>query len=78
MAVLSNNIEVKFMSTNTGDQSSAQPSFKVSDKTVFKSMSLGGVLGGGTPCAIDVKDGKVVRVRPLHYDEIRPDEILAV
>jgi molybdopterin guanine dinucleotide-containing S/N-oxide reductase-like protein len=41
---------------------------KVYDKTVIKTMSLGGVLGGGTPCSIDVMDGKVVRVRPLHYD----------
>jgi molybdopterin guanine dinucleotide-containing S/N-oxide reductase-like protein len=23
---------------------------------------------GGNPCAVDVKDGKIVRVRPIHYD----------
>jgi len=38
------------------------------DKTVIKSLALGGLLGGGAPCAVDVKNGKVVRVRPLHYD----------
>ncbi len=39
-----------------------------SEKTVIKSLSLGGTQGGGAPCFVDVKDGKVVRVRPLHYD----------
>ncbi len=38
------------------------------DKTVLKSLALGGLLGGGAPCAVDVTDGKIVRIRPLHYD----------
>ena len=38
------------------------------EKTVIKALSLGGVGSGGAPCAVDVKDGKIVRVRPLHYD----------
>jgi molybdopterin guanine dinucleotide-containing S/N-oxide reductase-like protein len=38
------------------------------DKTVFKSLALGGLLGGGGECVVDVKDGKAVRVRPMHYD----------
>ncbi len=38
------------------------------DKTVIKALALGGLLGGGGECAIDVKDGKVVRIRPFHYD----------
>ena len=38
------------------------------EKTVIKSLGLGGTQGGGAPCAVDVKNGKVVRVRPLHYD----------
>ena len=38
------------------------------EKTVIKSLGLGGTQGGGAPCLVDVKDGKVVRVRPLHYD----------
>ena len=52
----------------SGDVKNTGNPVKVLDKTVIKTMSLGGVLGGGTPCSIDVKDGKVVRVRPLHYD----------
>ena len=39
------------------------------DKTVYKSLALGGLLGGGGECSVDVKDGKVVRIRPFHYDE---------
>jgi hypothetical protein len=38
------------------------------DKTVIKALALGGLLGGGGECAVDVKDGKVVRIRPFHYD----------
>ena len=38
------------------------------NKTVIKSLALGGTGGGGGPCAVDVKDGKIVRVRPLRYD----------
>ncbi len=47
-------------------------------QTTIKALGLGGVSGGGAPCAVDVKDGKIVRVRPLHYDskytkeQIRP------
>ena len=41
---------------------------KSSEHTVIKALALGGVLGGGGPCAVDVRDGKIVRVRPLHYD----------
>jgi molybdopterin guanine dinucleotide-containing S/N-oxide reductase-like protein len=39
-----------------------------SEKTVIKALALGGMLGGGAPCAVDVKDGKVIRIRPFHYD----------
>jgi molybdopterin guanine dinucleotide-containing S/N-oxide reductase-like protein len=38
------------------------------DKTVMRALALGGMLGGGGECALDVKDGKVLRVRPFHYD----------
>ena len=38
------------------------------EKTVIKSLALGGLLGGGSPCAVDTRDGKVIRIRPLHYD----------
>ncbi len=39
-----------------------------SEKTVIKALALGGLLGGGAPCAVDVKNGRIVRIRPLHYD----------
>src|SRR4030043_1805796 len=38
------------------------------DKTVIKSLALGGLLGGGGEGVADVKDGKAVRIRPFHYD----------
>jgi molybdopterin guanine dinucleotide-containing S/N-oxide reductase-like protein len=37
-------------------------------KTVLKSLALGGLLGGGGECAVDIKNGKIIRIRPLHYD----------
>ena len=39
-----------------------------SAKTVIKALGLGGTQGGGAPCDVDIKDGKIVRIRPLHYD----------
>ncbi|HJW76190.1 MAG TPA: molybdopterin-dependent oxidoreductase, partial [Thermoleophilia bacterium] len=44
------------------------------DKTVIKSLAMGGLLGGGGECFVDVKDGKAVRIRPLHYDWKYPGE----
>ena len=41
---------------------------KGEEKTVIRSISFMGFIGGGNPCAVDVKDGRIVRVRPLHYD----------
>ena len=38
------------------------------DKTVYKSLGLSGGIFGAAPCAVDVKNGKIVRIRPLHYD----------
>jgi trimethylamine-N-oxide reductase (cytochrome c) len=40
-------------------------------KTLEKTFIKGGSLSGGQsgyPCSVDVKDGKIVRIRPLHYD----------
>ena len=39
------------------------------DKTVYRSLGLGGHLGGGAEGMIDVKNGKVLRVRPFRFDE---------
>ena len=38
------------------------------EKTVLKALGLSGGMFGAAPCAVDVKDGKIVRIRPLHYD----------
>src|SRR5665811_1819821 len=39
------------------------------DKTVLKALGLSGGIFGACPCCVDVKDGKIVRIRPLHWDE---------
>ena len=38
------------------------------DKTVTRSLSLGGLYGGTATGMIDVKDGKILRVRPFRFD----------
>jgi trimethylamine-N-oxide reductase (cytochrome c) len=38
------------------------------EKTVLKALGLSGGMFGAAPCAVDVRDGKIVRIRPLHYD----------
>ena len=38
------------------------------DKTVVRALALGGLLGGCDPSCVDVKDGKIVRIRPMHFD----------
>ncbi|MBN2419383.1 MAG: hypothetical protein JXL81_08370, partial [Deltaproteobacteria bacterium] len=38
------------------------------DKTVYKALGLSGGIYGAVPCAVDVKNGKILRIRPLHYD----------
>jgi hypothetical protein len=38
------------------------------EKTVYKSLGLRGGHLGAVPCAVDVKNGKINRIRPLHYD----------
>lgn len=49
---------------------------KVADKTVYKSMDFSGCGVTSNPCAVDVKDGRVVRVRPIHYDRYYTKEDL--
>ena len=39
------------------------------DKTVLKALGLSGGIFGACPCCVDVKDGRIVRIRPLHWDE---------
>ncbi|NTV90726.1 MAG: molybdopterin-dependent oxidoreductase, partial [Clostridiales bacterium] len=38
------------------------------DKTVIRANSLGGILGGGNEHFVDVKGGKMLRIRPFQYD----------
>ena len=38
------------------------------DKTVVKALGLSGGIFGASPSCVDVKDGRVVRIRPLHWD----------
>lgn len=45
-----------------------QQTYKTTEKTVLRSLSLGGVTGGGAPCEVDVKGNKIVRIRPMRYD----------
>ena len=40
----------------------------VAEKTVMKGLGLSGNAMGANAAAIDVKDGKIVRIRPLRYD----------
>ena len=47
--------------------SSAPPAYGA-DKTVLKALGLSGGIFGASPSAVDVKNGKVVRIRPLHWD----------
>jgi trimethylamine-N-oxide reductase (cytochrome c) len=38
------------------------------EKSFIKGLSLGDFGGDGNPSVVDVRNGKMVRVRPLHYD----------
>ncbi len=39
------------------------------DKSVLKALGLSGGIFGACPSSVDVKDGRVVRIRPLHWDD---------
>ncbi len=41
---------------------------KSKEKTVLRSLGLGGYLSGGCEGMVDVKDGKIIRIRPFRYD----------
>jgi molybdopterin guanine dinucleotide-containing S/N-oxide reductase-like protein len=40
---------------------------RTKDRTVLRSLGLGGFFGGGAEGMVDVKDGKIVRIRPMRY-----------
>ena len=48
---------------------SSEPPAYGADKTVVKALGLSGGIFGACPASVDVKDGKVVRIRPLHWDK---------
>ena len=48
------------------------------DKTVIKSLGLMGFGKSGQVSAIDVKDGKILRIRPLHLDSQYSEEQLGL
>jgi hypothetical protein len=51
-------------------------SLKTKDKTVLRALGLGGLLAGSSEGMVDVKDGRIVRVRPFHYDwKYKRDEV---
>ena len=39
------------------------------DKTVFKSFGQCSFAGNSEPSMVDVKNGKILRIRPIHYDK---------
>ncbi len=57
----------KEVERNSKASSSKGPPAVGADKTVIKALGLSGGIFGASPCAVDVKDGKVVRIRPLHW-----------
>jgi molybdopterin guanine dinucleotide-containing S/N-oxide reductase-like protein len=38
------------------------------ERTLYKSLGLSGFTMGGAVCAVDVKNDRIIRIRPLHYD----------
>jgi anaerobic selenocysteine-containing dehydrogenase len=57
------------MAANENESTSRQGPDTSIDKTVLKALGLSGGIFGASPCAVDVKNGKVVRIRPMHWDE---------
>jgi len=45
------------------------------EKTIIKGLDFIGIAAGSNTAEVDVKSGKIVRIRPLHYDrEYKPEE----
>ena len=49
---------------------------KTKDKTVNKSLAWLGSGGGSNAAHVDVMDGEIVRIRPIHFDECYTSEEL--
>ena len=48
-----------------------------SQETFIKALGLGAFAVASCPSAVDVKNGKIVRIRPLHYDSKYTEEEIA-
>lgn len=49
---------------------------KLQDKTILKNLCFSGFGTGADIAAVDIKDGKVARIRPLHYDsQYKPEDL---
>jgi anaerobic selenocysteine-containing dehydrogenase len=45
------------------------------EKTIIKGLSFGGVTDDANAAQVDVKNGKIIRIRPLHFDsKYKPEE----
>ena len=45
------------------------------EKTIVKGLSFGGVNDDANAAQVDVKNGKIIRIRPLHFDsKYKPEE----
>ena len=52
------------------------PVNKSGERTIVRDMCFIGVPWGGNACSVDVKDGKVLRIRPAHfYDQYTKEEV---
>ena len=49
---------------------------KTKDRTVNKSLAWLGGGGGSNACHVDALDGRIVRIRPIHFDECYSEEQL--
>jgi anaerobic selenocysteine-containing dehydrogenase len=38
------------------------------EKSVYRALSLSGYTGGGAPVVVDIRNNRIIRIRPFHYD----------
>ena len=49
---------------------------KTADKTVYKTTGWCGFGSGSNAAAVDVKDGRIARIRPMHLDRVYSEDEL--
>jgi molybdopterin guanine dinucleotide-containing S/N-oxide reductase-like protein len=64
----------EMVKTPLSPEGTVEPAFEP-EETVIRSIGLGAM--GAEPLCVDVKNGKIIRMRPLHYDEKYTNEELA-